>query len=311
MNLQDHPAITRLAEHLHAFWPEHRSFLEKSFAQRTPAELNVSNSLADAILRLAPHEAGGLDGLCADYRFLCEDIVLPEEIHFRRHGRYRLDKFEDANRECYANAPYMARYMNGLLLSDVFWANHASAFAYFVNSYLPRLKPDSRHLEIGPGHGLFLQFAANSPTIGTTEGWDISPTSLAKTEAALSHLGVPTMPQLRLRDLFETERDADEGLFDSVTLSEILEHLEDPSAALAAVREVMAPGAMLFVNVPANSPAPDHIFLFNSLAHATEIVRAAGFAIADQAAFPMSGTTLERAAKHKLAVSCVVVGEKI
>lgn len=299
----------KLISHLLSKWPEHSSFIEKSFAQRNAAELAVSNRLSSFILALAADEPSGLDTLCDDYRFLCEDIVLPEEIHFRRNGCYRLSSFADANAECYANGAFMARYMNGLLLSDVLWANHASAFAHFVNAYLPQLGANCRHLEIGPGHGLFLHFAACHPGMKSVTGWDISPTSIAKTRHALKTLAAPLTPELLLNDMFDAASDS-KGGFDSLVMSEILEHLEDPSGALTAVRDLLVPRGRLFVNVPANSPAPDHIFLFNSLDHACEIVRSCGYSVIDAAAYPMSGTTLERALRHKLAVSCVVIAER-
>ena len=309
-NLTDYPALAELVDGAVAFWPDHQTFIEKSFAQRSESALQISNRLAESILKLSEDIPGKREALYRDYRFLCEDIVLPEEIHFRRHGSYRLTSFEDAFRECYGNAEYMARYMNGLLLSNVFWDNHAQAFNYFVSSYLPRLKPGSRHLEIGPGHGLFLYFATLCPAVTSVTGWDVSPTSISQTRHALMTLGAPRTPRLIEQNMFDVGALGDEERFDSLVMSEILEHLEDPAKALEAAAECLAPGGLLFVNVPANSPAPDHIFLFDSPEHANEMVQSAGFELVDSAAFPMSGTTLERARKHKLAISCVVVGRK-
>src|SRR4051812_42233863 len=155
-------SLKTLLDGIAARWPDHDRYIERSFASRDPAVLDVSEALAENVLRLAADIPGGLDTLIDDYRFVCEEVTLPEEIHFRRHGTYRLTTFEDAERECYSNAEYMNRYMNGLLVSDIVWSNHAHAFASFVNDYLPRLKPDADHLEIGPGHGMFLYFAARA-----------------------------------------------------------------------------------------------------------------------------------------------------
>ena len=44
--------------------------------------------------------------------------------------------------------------------------------------------------------------------------------------------------------------------YESVVLSEILEHLEDPIAALRAVRERLEPGGTVFINVPATPQSP-------------------------------------------------------
>ncbi|HEX4695896.1 class I SAM-dependent methyltransferase [Sphingomonas sp.] len=306
---EPYPATRSLTQAVVAYWPQHATFVENSFRDREPASLAVAERLSECILKLAQDAPGGLQALCDDYRFLCEDIVLPEEIHFRRNGAYRLSNFDDANAECYANEPFMSRYMNGLLLSDVLWANHANAFAAFVNDFLPRLPEGARHLEIGPGHGLFLYFAASDPRVASISGWDISPASIEKTRHALDLLDAPRQPDLTLRDLFDASADRGDR-FDSIVMSEILEHLEDPTAALRAAARHLEPGGLIFVNVPANSPAPDHIFLFHDVSHARQIMLDAGLDVLDSVAYPMSGATLDRAIRHKLSVSCVLTGRR-
>ncbi|HWU72890.1 MAG TPA: class I SAM-dependent methyltransferase [Sphingomonas sp.] len=308
-DLGSYPATKQLTDAVLARWPDHATFVDKSFRDRDAASLAVAERLSGCILKLAEDAPGRLDALCDDYRFLCEEIVLPEEIHFRRNGAYRLSRFDDANAECYANEPFMSRYMNGLLLSDVLWANHANAFAAFANDYLPRLPEGARHLEIGPGHGLFLYFAASDPRVAAVTGWDISPASIAKTRHALELLAAPRQPDLVLRDLFDESGDRGDR-FDSIAMSEILEHLEDPVAALRAANRHLDPGGLIFVNVPANSPAPDHIFLFRDVDHARAIMEEAGLEVLDAIGYPMSGATLERAIKHKLSVSCVLTGRR-
>ncbi|MHA6334665.1 class I SAM-dependent methyltransferase [Qipengyuania sp. CAU 1752] len=305
-----YPALDRLAERVGEAWPEHRQFIETSLVQRTMRCLSVSDDLSRAILTLADAHAGGLDALIADYRFLCEDIVLPEELHFRRHGSYRLSSFAEVEREVYANAEFMGRYLNGLLVSNVLWANHAAAFDAFANDYLPGLPDDCAHLEVGPGHGMLMCFAERSPQVASITGWDISPASIAKTRTALDTLHVTKPVDLRLQDLFAADDAPAGGFFDSIVLSEILEHLEDPVAALKAVSHWLRPGGQVWINVPANSPAPDHIFLFEGLDHAATIARNAGLDVLDARAFPMTGATLERAQAKKLTITCVVTAQK-
>ena len=273
--------------------------------------LRVSETLAQMVLRLAQSEPGGLNAWCDDYRFLCEEITLPEEVHFRRTGRYRLSSFAEAFAECYSNEPFMARYMNGLLMSNVFWVNHARSFTYFATKYLPSLAENSQHLEIGPGHGLYLHFAASHPSVRSITGWDVSPASIGKTRRALECLGARLTPKLVVQNLFDADTQQQDEHFDSVAMSEILEHLEDPLAALRSVSRAMKPGGKIFVNVPANVPAPDHLFLFEGVEHAAEIVSAAGLEVVDTQSYPMTGATLERARKHRLSVSCIVVGRKL
>ncbi|HEX3942645.1 MAG TPA: class I SAM-dependent methyltransferase [Rhizomicrobium sp.] len=304
------PSLDKLASRLQDLWPEHATYLDKSFAERSADVMSVSEQVASCALRLASHMEGGLTRLCDDYRFLCEKIVLPEEFHFRRHNAYRLSSFSDALRECYSNAPFMERYMNGLLLSYAIWNNHAHAIAAYVLEYLPSLRPTTDLLEIGPGHGLLLFFAASSGFEGSVSGWDVSPTSIAQTRHTLDLLGVNRPVTLTLQNLFEVDPARQTRQFDAITMSEILEHLEQPVEALKAATQWLRPGGSIWVNVPANSPAPDHIFLVRSPEHAESLMRDAGLDLVASRAFPMTGTTLEKARKGKLAISCVVVGRR-
>jgi len=304
------PHLDALVARTLARWREHAGYIAKSLEGRDAGVTAVSEEVARIALILGAAMEGGVDGMIDDYRFLCETIMLPEELHFRRHGTYRLSSFAEAERECYANPDFMNRYMNGVLVSAVMWSNHAHAFASYVNDYLPRLPAGAAHLEIGPGHGLFLYFAARREGVGRVEGWDVSPTSIANTRAALTIMGAERSVTLKLGNLFDAAAEARGDSFDSIVMSEILEHLEDPVAAMRAACRHLKPGGYLWVNVPANSPAPDHIFLVNGMEHAQSLVTDAGLEIVDSVAFPMSGTSLEKAMKRKLTISCVVLARK-
>ena len=196
-------------------------------------------------------------------------MVLEEEIEFRRSGHYRLSTFAEAERTVYSNRDIMTRYMDGLLLSQVLWANHIALLDYYVRDFLGGASAVSSHLEVGPGHGLLL-FLASRVISGCVTGWDVSDTSLQKTRAALDRLGARSGLRLEKRNLV-----ADEALtqpFDSVVISEVLEHLERPDTALATLRRRMSPGGRIFVNAPVNSPAIDHIYLFRTPEELVELV---------------------------------------
>ena len=303
------PALNRLLAETLALWPQHARYLATSMANRSDTVLNVSNRVAAIVLALAD-DAGGIAKAVADYRFLCEEIVLPEELHFRREGRYRLSTFTEANAEVYSNGAFMDRYMNGLLFSNVIWHNHSHAMTDYVTRYLPRLPHGADHLEIGPGHGIFLYFASEVADIGSVTGWDLSPASIAKTAHALRTLGVTRPVRLIEQDMFDVVDPTDSDRVDSIVMSEILEHVEDPVAALRSAARSLRRGGHIWINVPANSPSPDHIFLVESPEHANQIVRDAGLEVVASAAYPMMGASLEKAAKNQLSVSCVVTARK-
>ena len=297
-----YPCTAQLTTALLATWPDHARFVDQSFAPRGDVLMASTERHAEMILQIIGGAAAA-PRFCDDYRFLC-DRLMEEELYFRRHQSYRLSRFEDALAEVYSNHAFMQRYMNFLLLTHVVWENHARAIDHFESSYLPKLPNGTDHLEIGPGHGLLLHLASIAPTVSSVTGWDISQTSIDQARACLAAMGGRGEVALTLQDLFDAPSGG--GRFGSVVLSEVLEHLEDPVAALKAVARHMRPGAFLWIHVPVNSPAPDHIYLLRTPEEAVELVRAAGFEPTDAQFYPMTGQTLARARRLDMTISVVV-----
>ena len=299
-----YPNCAHIVSTLTGIWPEHERFTMQSFSGREDELMRSSEAHASVVRRMAGSQER-LERYCQDYQFLCMR-VLEEEIYFRRNDRYRLEKFEDALAEVYSNREFMDKYMNFLLLSHVLWDNHARAMAHFQSQYLPSIQDRARHLEIGPGHGLLLHLAAQSPRVGSLTGWDVSATSIEQTRHCLDVLGESRSVALVLQDLFEAPPSDGASRYDSVVMAEVLEHLEDPVAALKAVSRHMAPGGSLWIHVPVNSPAPDHLYLLRTPEEAVELVRAGGFEPYEAAFYPMSGQKLERARRLNLTISVVI-----
>jgi SAM-dependent methyltransferase len=263
----------------------------------------VAERVSEAIVALVGSE---LDRHVDGYRWMCE-MVLEEELEFRRNGRYRYSSFAEVEQRVYADPSVMAGYMDGLLLSQVLWANHLSVLEFYVDAYLERVGNSGAHLEVGPGHGLLL-WLASERVRGSLSGWDVSQTSLDRSRRALERLGSRTV-DLRLQNLFEAGNDG--ARFDSVVISEVLEHLERPDVALAALRDRMNPGGLIFANAPVNSPAVDHIWLFRTPEELVNMVEAAGFAVESTRFAPATGLTEARARKMQFSISCAVIGRKI
>lgn len=299
--LTDYPALTRIGSAVLSYWPEHESFLTLRFADAAEASLPVAEEMAAIVLRIVGNE---LPLFVANYRWTCEKLR-EEDLHFRRTGSYRWSKFEDAYREVYSNVSYMQKYLQGLLLSQVLWANQAAAFDFYVKRFLFRLKPSADYLEIGPGHGLLIYFAAQSLSGGTITGWDVSESSLAMTRQTLDAIGVERGYSLNLHSIFD--RPMMLQAFDAVVVSEVLEHLECPEGALDTVREVLRPGGLAFFNVPVNSPAPDHIYHWSCPLEVESLVLSRGFTIVDSSAAPATGYDLDRARRRKATINSLIV----
>jgi 2-polyprenyl-3-methyl-5-hydroxy-6-metoxy-1,4-benzoquinol methylase len=202
----------------------------------------------------------------------------------------------------------MQRYMEGLLVSQVFWKNHSAAFLFFHQAFLPRLKRPFRYLEIGPGHGLFLSVAAEQSGCASAEAWDVSAESLRQTGRALGRLGLADRVKLARQDIHAPSRRPQDGpLYDGIAICEVLEHLERPGEALASLRRFLSPDGVLFINVPINSPAPDHIFLLRNEGEVRELVAGAGLDILDLQLVAMTGYSLAEAERQKATINCFVL----
>lgn len=296
------PATRTFVEDILAAWPDHEGYLAKSFRDRSRSTSHLAEQTAGLIGRL---HAGGLGRLVEGYLWICR-MVMEEELHFRREGTYRNSSFDEVNASVYQNKADMVRYMDGLLATEVLWSQHARCMDFYVNTFLPKLPAGCRHLEIGPGHGLLLHYAALSAAVGSLEGWDISPASLELTAECLARLGAPKTVDLRTRNVFEDAADRG-GQFDSVTFSEVIEHLEDPLTALRNIRCLLAADGLLYVNVPVNAPTVDHIFHLKSPSEAVALVEAAGFIVDETLCAPVAGYSLTRALKAEASISVALI----
>lgn len=138
----------------------------------------------------------------------------------------------------------------------------------------------------------------------------MSSESVESTQRALDRLQAPKRVNLQQRNILQLSPEDTTDQYDNIVLSEILEHLEDPVAALVSARAALKPGGRVWISIPANSPAPDHLFLVNSPEHACELVSKAGLTVAESHAFPTAGATVEKALQRKLSISCVITGVK-
>lgn len=299
--LASRASLSTIVNEVVGFWPDHAKYLARSIAAHDEADLDVLESYSGDILRLIGPD---LTRHVEHYKWMCTAFT-KEAMHFLRSGGYRCKTFAEADAQVYSNRPFMMKYMDGLLVSQALWANHAKCAIYFRQRFLPRTKAGGRYLEIGPGHGLFLSQAARIPTLASLTAWDVSPESVAQAKAAMATMGVTRQVDILQRNVLAAGESTDR--FDAIVISEVLEHMEDPHAALSALRSMLAPGGELLVNVPVNSPAPDHIYLLRSPAEAQSMIESTGFEVLDHTPYPMTGYSLDEAAAQRATVSCMLI----
>ncbi|SOD64424.1 2-polyprenyl-3-methyl-5-hydroxy-6-metoxy-1,4-benzoquinol methylase [Streptomyces zhaozhouensis] len=290
--------LARIVAQVVDVWPQHEDFLALRFEGESAEQLRFAEETAGLVWRLIAHEAAEA---AIGYRRLCVEL-LREEHFFRRHGRYRYATVREVRDSGVFEEPRVSHYQRGLLLTQVLWQNHARVGETYVRAFLERRGARKRLLEVGPGHGLFLAMAGARLGCDVT-GWDISDAMLAYTGRNLAALGVEGTTLAR-HDIREGPRD---GTFDLVVASELLEHVEDPGAVLRSLRGLLSEDGRIFLNVPVNSPAPDHIYLWRSPEEFFDFVAGNGFTPLTTRTFPLTGSTEERAREGRFTISCVVV----
>lgn len=283
-------------------WPNHLAFLEKSFKDRSDEQIKDSNFLATFIRKIAGDD---LAGYCEAYRWTCERLT-EEELHFRRTGSYRFKSQAEVSDFISKEPVYMNKYIKGLLLSQVFWNNHVCTFGHLRSRFLPANPSGYRHLEIGPGHGLLLYLAVSDNRCAYSEAWEINRASLEETSRCMDIMGVKERVKLVLKDGNASDED-DGARFDSIVMSEVLEHVEQPLELLKKAADRLTSGGRIFINMPVNSPAPDHIVVMRSPEEVVEMITSSGLKVLEHSAFPMTGFTYQRAVKVGATISCVVV----
>ncbi len=295
------PETAAIVSAVLAVWPDHAAYLLKSFSARSPALLAATEVASTAARKLM---AGNEARFATGYKWTC-DQLRDEEIFFHREGRYRLSTFAEAWAEVYSNHEYMAPYVDGLLLSQILWYNHVGTFEMFLDRVLGAATAPFDYLEIGPGHGLMVYLAAQSPLARTLAAWDVSSVSLHETRAALDTLGVTRPVALVEVDILQAA--APDRQYDLIVISEVLEHLETPAVALAFLRKALRPEGRIFINVPLNSPSPDHIYLFSAPDELVAMVESAGFRVVATEMFATQGRKLESAIANRISVSTGII----
>jgi 2-polyprenyl-3-methyl-5-hydroxy-6-metoxy-1,4-benzoquinol methylase len=139
-----------------------------------------------------------------------------------------------------AGAPLHALYRD--MVDDAYLEEEAGrrATARRLLARIARHAPAGRLLDVGCGHGLLLDEARRA-------GYAV--TGLELSRAAAAHARAELGLDVRETALEAFAQHAD-GRFDAIVCADVLEHLDDPRAALATSAQLLAPGGVLCVVTP-------------------------------------------------------------
>jgi 2-polyprenyl-3-methyl-5-hydroxy-6-metoxy-1,4-benzoquinol methylase len=226
----------------------------------------------DLLSRLYP-DADSLVAAVRGYAAFAMD-GMRRQMRFERELVYPQRTYDEARAEVYDNLAYMHReYLPGLLLSHLLWPHHVRMLRFFRSAFVGA-DGLSRHqfVEVGVGTGIYSRMTLQD-TAWTGTGLDISPASLEYAERHIRAFDVSDRYRTAAADVITT----DLGVFDRVICVEVLEHLDDPSAMLGALRRTLRPGGRGFITAAVNAANADHIHLYRHPIEVEGQLRDAGF----------------------------------
>ncbi len=214
--------------------------------------------------------------IASDYLKMIRDMRT-EGLYFYKHGKYRCENQKIANEYVYSKPDVMSYYMHALLVSQILWKHHFNIFVHFQQQ-LKALFPANatlKILDIGPGHGFFSFIVKKEfPSYEKIDVVDISETSLEMTKSILgTDLG---KIRYTLSDIFDYEVSEK---YDFIVLGEVLEHLDEPGQILIKLSNLMHKEGLLWITTPTNSPALDHVYLFNNKEEVLTLIKTSGLDI--------------------------------
>jgi 2-polyprenyl-3-methyl-5-hydroxy-6-metoxy-1,4-benzoquinol methylase len=220
--------------------------------------------------------------------------MMYEQIRFMESGTYSCSSSEEANERVYSNPDVMEYYMHGLLISQFLFKHHYQMFEFFLEKFQENCSNVKSYLEVGAGHGLFLDEAISMMSDeAKIDVVDISQTSIDLTKLFIDDKKV----QYKVSDIFNYEENV---LYDFITMGEVLEHVEDPARLLGKLRTLLKNDGRVFITVPANSPVIDHIYLFRNAKEIQELIEKCGFFIVDEHSIYVEDVSKKKAEKFKV-----------
>ena len=94
-----------------------------------------------------------------------------------------------------------------------------------------------------------------------------------------------------IRSDFRTYESAEP--YDLIVASEVIEHVDDPTAAMIHLRSLLAAEGMIIVGVPVRLPMTMHLTVFSSIEDVSAMARNAGFVVNEGWLYPLYGDSVD------------------
>ena len=199
---------------------------------------------------------------------------------FDKTREYIAKRYSDVATAVYHNRSYMFDlYLPGILLSQYLWPHHYRQLLYFRDHFTARAAGARSFLDVGVGTGFYSKEALRLMPGVRGRGVDISRFSVEHASSLIKAWDLSGRYVAEQRDIFTLPP---EDPVDVIISVEVLEHLEEPVAFMARLREFLRPGGIGFITAAVNGPNADHIYLYRNVAEVEAEVEAAGFTVLDR-----------------------------
>lgn len=243
------------------------------------------------------------------YLKLCSN-VMKWQIDFIKNGKYPTNTYNNVLENVYQNSKEMTSYMIGLAISQFLWENHYKIYNFFKNYLSKNYSKINSYLEIGPGHGLYLNKALdyindNSEKVIV----DISSVSIEITKSIIDYFR-PEIKNISYYniDIFDLNLDRK---FDFITSGEVLEHVKNPELFLSKIRELLYKNGRAFISTCVNCPAIDHLYHFKYIDEIKNIIISNGFEIEKELILPIEDLPMDEIISKKITINyCSIIKKK-
>jgi 2-polyprenyl-3-methyl-5-hydroxy-6-metoxy-1,4-benzoquinol methylase len=286
--------------------PLQKKKMEKYLSTRDEVFFDEAEEFSGKYISYLESENIPIEYAVEAYQKLCNDMMKCQ-VYFMKTGKYPTSSSEEANQNIYSNEAVMKLYMIGLAISQFFWATHYEMYSCLIGSIRKNSSNIKSYLEIGPGHGLFLNKAIELIGPGSKiTAVDISSTSMAITKSIITYFK-PDNTNVNYHTIDMLKLNLDEK-YDFITMGEVLEHVNFPETLLLKLRDLMNKNARTFVSTCVNCPAIDHVYHFKTVDEIREMFYKCGLIIEEERVAAVEDLPFEEIMKRKITINyCAIL----
>lgn len=284
--------------------PSHFSKLEANLIHLDDEYKRAASAFFDKYFSYLKRNNMEIDFGVDCYLHMISDM-LDERLKFIREGKYSNSSFDDVEKRIYGNSEIMTYHMHGLVIAQFLWFDQYERLLFFsenLNKYHSNIK---KYLEIGGGHGLYINEAITLiPETNQFDLVDISQSSLDLARGIVNNDKI----NYYLKNIFDF---SDAEKYDFITMGEVLEHVEDPLNLLQKIANLLSKDGVCYITTPINAPMIDHIYLFNNEDEIRDLFKKANFEIIEEKVVISEKITPKQASKYKVPVMYAAFIKKI